>query len=127
MAAVRERYSAGEKPIKIGIVGKYFGTGEFVLADSYVSVIEAVKHAAYYFNRKPVIEWLNAESYETKPHKLQELSEFDGVIVPGGFGGRGVEGKIAVINYCRRNKIPFGTMLWNAVGGCGICSQCRRA
>ena len=96
-----------KKPIKIGIVGKYFSAGEFVLADSYVSVIEAVKHAAYYFNRKPVIEWLNAESYETKPRKLQELSEFDGVIVPGGFGGRGVEGKIAVINYCRRNKIPF--------------------
>ena len=77
------------------------------MADSYVSVIEAVKHAAYYFNRKPVIEWLNAETYETKPHKLQELKEFDGVVVPGGFGGRGVEGKIAVINYCRRNKIPF--------------------
>ncbi|MDP3014819.1 MAG: CTP synthase [bacterium] len=96
-----------KKPIKIGIVGKYFGTGEFVLADSYVSVIEAVKHAAYHSNRKPVIQWLNAETYEVKPHKIKELGEFDGIIVPGGFGGRGVEGKIAVINYCRRNKIPF--------------------
>ncbi len=96
-----------KKQAKIGIVGKYFGTGEFILADSYVSVIEAVKHAAYYFNRKPIIEWLNVESYEAKPRKLKELGMFDGIIVPGGFGGRGVEGKIAVINYCRRNKIPF--------------------
>lgn len=96
-----------KKRVKIGIVGKYFGTGEFILADSYVSVIEAVKHAAYYFNRQPVIEWLNAESYEVSLHKIKELKEFAGVIIPGGFGGRGVEGKIAVINYCRRNKIPF--------------------
>jgi len=98
-----------KKPIKIGIVGKYFGAGEFILSDSYISVIEAVKHAAYYFNRKPIIEWLNAEVYEIKSHKrkLQELRGFDGIIVPGGFGGRGTEGKIVVINYCRRHKIPF--------------------
>ena len=100
-----------KQPVKIGIVGKYFGTGEFILADSYVSVIEAVKHAAYYFNRKPVIQWLNAEEFETQSAgwqtKLKILKKYDGIIVPGGFGGRGVEGKIAVINYCRRNKIPF--------------------
>ncbi len=96
-----------KKQVKIGIVGKYFSTGEFVLADSYISVIEAVKQAAYSLGRKPVILWLNAEAYEKKPSRLSELSECDGVIVPGGFGGRGIEGKISAIRYCRENKIPF--------------------
>ena len=96
-----------KKPIKIGIIGKYFSTGNFVLADSYISVIEAVKHAAYCFSRKPVIDWLNSEEYESNPRKLKELSKYQGVIVPGGFGSRGVKGKIAAINYCRKKKIPF--------------------
>ncbi|MEE8131457.1 MAG: CTP synthase [Candidatus Paceibacterota bacterium] len=96
-----------KKPVKIGIVGKYFSTGEFVLADSYISVIEAVKQAAYFFSRKPLISWLNAEIYEKKPSRLSELDEYQGVIVPGGFGGRGTEGKIAAIRYCRENKIPL--------------------
>ncbi|MBI2065115.1 MAG: CTP synthase [Candidatus Yanofskybacteria bacterium] len=95
------------KPVKIGIVGKYFGTGDFVLADSYISVIEAVKHAAWSCNRKPEITWLNAETYEKASANLEELKNFDGVIVPGGFGKRGVEGKILVINYLRNNNIPF--------------------
>ncbi|MFH1346950.1 MAG: CTP synthase [Spirochaetota bacterium] len=96
-----------KKPIKIGIVGKYFSTGSFILADSYISVIEAVKHAVYHFGRKPVIDWLNAEEYEINPKKLKELSKYQGIIVPGGFGDRGIEGKIAAINYCRTRKIPF--------------------
>ena len=53
-----------QKPVKIGIVGKYFGAGEFVLEDSYISVIEALKHAIYFFKRKPQIEWLNVEDFE---------------------------------------------------------------
>jgi len=96
-----------KRTVKIGIVGKYFSTGEFILADSYISVIEAVKHAAYQFNRRPIIQWLNAEEYEKNPRLLHQLSEYKGIIIPGGFGSRGVEGKIAVINYCRRHKIPF--------------------
>jgi CTP synthase len=96
-----------KKSVKIGIVGKYFSTGEFVLADAYISVIEAIKHAAYYFKRKPMIEWLNAESYEGNSYKLKELKKFDGIIVPGGFGSRGTEGKIKAIEYCREQKIPF--------------------
>jgi len=94
-------------PLKIGIVGKYFGSGDFTLADSYISVIEALKHAAYNMRRRPVVEWLDAEEYEKNPKKLQELSKYDGVIVPGGFGSRGVEGKIAAIRYCREKKIPY--------------------
>jgi len=89
-----------KKEINIGIVGKYFGTGNFILADSYISVIEAIKHASYILGRKPVIEWVNAE-------KFGNLDRFDGVIVPGGFGSRGAEGKIKAIKYVRENDIPF--------------------
>ncbi len=94
-------------PVRIGIVGKYFNTGHFTLADSYISVIEAVKHAAWANNRKSEIKWLDAEQYEKKPQSLKELKNYDGIIVPGGFGSRGVEGKIKAISYCRKNKIPF--------------------
>lgn len=93
--------------VRVGIVGKYFTTGNFVLSDAYISVIEAVKHAAWYHNRKPVLTWLNSEEYEKDPSKLKELKKLDGIIVPGGFGSRGVEGKIKTIQYCRENKIPF--------------------
>ena len=96
-----------DKTIKIGIVGKYFNTGDFVLADSYISVIEAIKHAAWTNNRKPIIEWINSEEYEKNPAKLKELKKFNGVIIPGGFGSRGIEGKIKAIEYLRKNKIPF--------------------
>lgn len=99
--------SQTNKSVKIGIVGKYFSTGEFVLADSYISVIEAVKHAAYFFNRKPLISWLNAEEFEKNPRQLRQLSNYQGIIIPGGFGGRGTEGKIRAIRYCRTKKIPF--------------------
>ena len=96
-----------DETVKIGIVGKYFNTGDFVLADSYISVIEAIKHAAWANNRKPIIEWINSGEYEKNPAKLKELKKLDGVIVPGGFGSRGVEGKIKAIEYLRKNKIPF--------------------
>ncbi len=96
-----------DKTVNIGIVGKYFSTGDFVLSDSYISVIEAIKHAAWDNDLKPVIKWMNSEEYENDPSKLKELSDLDGVVVPGGFGGRGIEGKIRVVNYLRENKIPF--------------------
>jgi len=96
-----------KKTVKIGIVGKYFKTGEFTLIDSYISVIEAVKHAAYSLKRKPVISWLSAEKYEKNPDLVKELKEYDGIIIPGGFGTRGIEGKIKAIEFCRKNKVPF--------------------
>lgn len=95
------------KPVKIGIVGKYFGSGNFVLEDSYISVIEAVKHAATALNCRPEIQWLNSEQFEKNSASLKELLRYNGIIVPGGFGSRGIEGKIAVIRYCRENKIPY--------------------
>jgi CTP synthase len=96
-----------ERPVKIGIVGKYFETGDFVLPDSYLSVIEAVKHAAWSQKRKPEISWLNSDHYEKFPESIVELKGYDGIIVPGGFGSRGVEGKILAAEYCRRNNIPY--------------------
>lgn len=96
-----------KKPVKIGIVGKYFETGSFSLMDSYISVIEAIKHASWSQNRHPDIHWLSAQKFEKDPKTLKELKEYDGIIVPGGFGTRGTEGKIRVIEYLRKNKIPF--------------------
>ena len=96
-----------KKTVRIGVVGKYFHTGDFVLADSYISVIEAIKHAAWFHGANPEIEWLDAEKYEKNPRTLQELKKYSGIIVPGGFGARGVEGKIKAIEFCRRNKVPY--------------------
>ncbi|MFA6376298.1 MAG: CTP synthase [Candidatus Paceibacterota bacterium] len=98
---------AASKPVKIGIVGKYFESGKFTLMDSYISVIESIKHAAWFYGRKPEITWLTSESYEKNASTLKELDQYDGIIIPGGFGSRGVEGKIRAIEYCRVNKIPF--------------------
>ena len=103
---------ASKEPVRIGIVGKYFATGSYVLADSYISVIEAVKHAAYHQKHKPIIEWIDAEEFESgkkenAKENLKKLAGYDGIIVPGGFGSRGVEGIIAAIRYVRENNIPY--------------------
>ena len=97
-----------DKPtVRIGVIGKYFSTGSFVLSDVYLSVLEAIKHAAWATERKPEIEWLNSEDYEKDPKKLRELKKLDGILIPGGFGSRGIEGKIMAIEYARKNKIPY--------------------
>jgi len=101
------RLKATNKKVKIGIAGKYFATGDFVLSDAYISVIEAIKHAAVQSDVKPEIIWLDSEKYETNPKKLDELSDLNGLIVPGGFGTRGIEGKILAIQYVREHNIPF--------------------
>ncbi len=102
-----KKITGATEAVKIGIVGKYFGSGSYILADSYISVIEAIKHAAAVFGRKAEIVWIDAERYEKSYAAVKELSGFDGVIVPGGFGSRGVEGKIRAIQYLREQKIPF--------------------
>ena len=105
--ALVRRVRGLKKKVKIGIVGKYFETGDFALMDSYLSIIEAIKHASWAEKREPEITWLSAEEYEKDPKAAKELKKFDGVIVPGGFGSRGSEGKIKAIEFCRKNKIPF--------------------
>lgn len=102
-----EKIKKPKGKVKIGIVGKYFGTGDFILSDAYISVIEAIKHAAYKNRLKAEISWINSESFEKEPDKLEELRKYDGIIIPGGFGSRGVEGKIKAIGFLRTNKIPF--------------------
>lgn len=106
-AKVVLRAKKAEKPVKVAVVGKYFKTGDFVLSDVYISVIEALKHAAFAVGRKPELTWIDSEEYENDPKKLAELKGFDGVLIPGGFGSRGVEGKIQAIRFCRENKIPY--------------------
>lgn len=93
--------------VHIAVVGKYFDTGDFVLSDSYLSVIESIKFSAYHLNKKAKISWLNSKEFERDPKKVKDLAQYDGVLVPGGFGSSGVEGKIKVIEYCRKNKIPY--------------------
>ena len=96
-----------DKKIKIGIIGKYFDIGSFKLPDSYISVIEAVKHAAWNNNLDPDIQWIDSKVFEKDPRKLSTLNKLDGIVVPGGFGLSGVEGKIATIKYTRENDIPY--------------------
>jgi CTP synthase len=96
-----------ENTIEIGIVGKYFDIGTSQLSDSYISVIEAVKHASWANNLKPNIHWINSKLYEKDPSKLKQLNNLDGIIVPGGFGLSGIDGKINTIQYVRENNIPY--------------------
>ncbi len=102
-----EKIKNGNKKLKIAIIGKYFETGNFTLTDSYISVIEAIRHAAWKLDIDPEIDWIFAEDYEKKEEKINEIKKYDGVIIPGGFGNRGVEGKIKAIKLCREKKVPF--------------------
>ena len=86
-----------KKDIKIAILGKYFG-----LPDSYMSVVEALKHACLQNKVNLDLEWIDADNFD-----LDDLKKLNGVVVPGGFGYRGIEGKILAIEYLRKNKIPF--------------------
>ncbi len=93
--------------LKVAVVGKYFETGDFVLADSYISVLEAIKAAGYAQATKVKLSYLDSEEYEKDPKKLEDLKQYDGVVVPGGFGTRGVEGIVLAIQYAREQKIPY--------------------
>ncbi len=86
---------------KIGLVGKYVE-----LQDAYISVVEALKHAGYAHDSEIEVKWINAE-HVTKENVSELLADVDGVLVPGGFGDRGVEGKILATQYARENKKPF--------------------
>jgi CTP synthase len=96
-----------KKTLEIAVVGKYFDTGDFVLSDAYVSVIEAVKFSSYWNDAKTHLTWINSKEYEADPKKVAELKKYDGIIVPGGFGETGIEGIILAIEYARKNKIPY--------------------
>ncbi len=108
--AFAKKVKSVKKTVDIAIVGKYFNTGDFVLTDAYVSVLEAIKYSAYKLGYKPKIHTINSRDYEggkVSKAKFKELEKFGGIIVPGGFGESGIEGKLAVIRYVRENKIPY--------------------
>ncbi len=92
---------------KIAVVGKYFSSGDFVLSDVYISVLEALKYSAYKLGTKAEITYLSSLDFETGTRPLSSLAEYDGVLVPGGFGKTGIEGKLKVIEYVRTHKIPY--------------------
>jgi len=89
----------------IAIVGKYFATGEYQLRDSYASLMDAIDHAAWAQGVDVQVKWIQAEKLEKGD--ITELKDVDGIIVPIGWGPRGVEGKIAAVHYARVNKIPY--------------------
>ncbi len=104
---IAEKLKNGAKIVRIGMVGKYVATGNFQLADSYISVNEAIKHAAAELGANAKIEWIDSNLLEKDPGAIKLLDGFDGIIVPGGFGSSGVEGKILAIKHCRENDIPY--------------------
>ncbi len=103
--AMVKRYKNPQGKVDIGIVGKYFTTGNFSLSDSYISVIEALKHAGTQNKIKVNLHWLNTSDVEKNGVKV--LRKLDGIVVPQGWGSRGSKGKIATIKYCRENKVPY--------------------
>ncbi len=101
-----QKILSSRKKLKIGIVGKYFRSGDFSLEDSYVCVIEAVKQASWWNGIEPEIIWIDSLDVEKKGEEAV-LSGFDGLIVPQGWGSRGIEGKIKTASYARKHKIPY--------------------
>lgn len=97
--------SVKNSEVTIAIVGKYFATGDHVLKDSYYALIEAINHASWKNHQKINFRWVNSEIHEKEMNEI--LKGSDGIIVPIGWGSRGVEGKINAIQYARENKIPY--------------------
>ena len=99
--AMVERVRHQNRSVTIGLVGKYVQ-----LHDAYLSVAEALRHAGYVHGTRVSIKWIDSETV-TEENVGEILSDCSGVIVPGGFGNRGIEGKIITANYCRVNNLPY--------------------
>ena len=102
-----ENILSPKKTIKVAIVGKYIDIGDYALADSYLSINQSLLHAGASLNTGVEIDWLDSKKFEDIKKNLNELKNYDGIIVPGGFGSSGVEGKIMAANFSRTNKIPY--------------------
>jgi len=96
-----------ERKVTIAIIGKYLTSGDYSMTDSYLSISQALTHAGADQNCGITLKWIDAQTFETDPTKLAQLNEVDGVIIPGGFGASGVEGKMKAIEYVRKNNIPY--------------------
>ncbi|MBI4163525.1 MAG: CTP synthase [Candidatus Aenigmarchaeota archaeon] len=97
-----EKFKSAKKEIKIAITGKYTN-----VHDSYFSIIKAIEHTAPYFGAKAELMWIETTEIKNQDDAKKALKDIDGVIVPGGFGERGVEGKIECVRYCRENNVPY--------------------
>jgi len=93
-----------KKEVRIAMVGKYFATGDYKLSDSYISVIEALKQAAWTQGVNPILDWIDSEELEKKNI---DLSGYNGIVVPQGWGSRGTEGKLLAVQQAREKKIPY--------------------
>ncbi len=96
-----ERIKNRNKRVTIGLVGKYVQ-----LHDAYLSVAEALRHAGYVYGARVAIKWIDSETI-TAENVAETLAGCDGLLVPGGFGNRGIEGKIATAHYARTNNVPY--------------------
>jgi CTP synthase len=102
---VSKIYAKKEKTINIAIVGKYFGTGDYQLRDSYAALFDALDHASWESGMNLKIHWINAEKVEKEGAVI--IGKPDGLIVPIGWGERGAEGMISAASYARKNNIPY--------------------
>ncbi len=114
---LQETIEHSKEKVRIGIIEKFFTANVTASTDCYLSMTEAIKHAAWYFKRKLEIVWMDSKNYD--PSELpdkgkqarknldKDLKTIDGIIIPGGFGDRGAQGKIEAIRFCRENRIPY--------------------
>src|SRR3989338_6053802 len=96
-----------KKTVKVAIVGKYIDIGDYALADSYLSINQSLLHAGASLSTGVEIAWLDSKQFEDNKKSVSQLKGYDGIIVPGGFGSSGVEGKIMAANFARNNRIPY--------------------
>ena len=99
--AMLHRIDSRNRTVTIGLVGKYVQ-----LHDAYLSVAEALRHAGYELGANVDIRWIDSETI-TRENVAQVLKGCSGIIVPGGFGSRGIDGMIAAADYCREKKVPY--------------------
>lgn len=105
---VKNIHKEQKKSVKIAIIAKYIATGDFELKDSYTSLIESLEHASWKNEINLELLFVNAEELEQgSKEALEQMKEAQGIIVPIGWGERGVEGKIAAVKYARENKVPY--------------------
>jgi CTP synthase len=100
--SICQRADAASQPVKIALVGKYVA-----LEDAYLSVVEALRHSGFLHGCKVDIDWVDSETLESDSQTLERLGDADGILVPGGFGGRGIEGKIRAARVAREQQIPY--------------------
>lgn len=98
--ALTDRVASADRSIRVGIVGKYV-----TLPDAYLSVVEALRHAGFAHRANVEIEWIDSEAM-VDPENHHLITELDGIVIPGGFGDRGIEGKIVAAQLCRDNQVP---------------------